>query len=168
MFFVSEPLPAREIVSRLEGRPSMLPLLSFSTAFSPSLFLSRMQVTARFWCHNLHSRVFPCLLQSSTVSLHTAYQVVNMHPLVSWMLINEVSVAHVIQTCLLTEQRYILLTHSLFVVLTKQKAIAITMTGFPAPCPDFIYSCACKKSVVHVRASIRFIARALSASIIEL
>ena len=43
-FFVSEPLPAREIVSRLEGRPSML--LSFSTAFLLQSNLSRMQVTA--------------------------------------------------------------------------------------------------------------------------
>ena len=40
----------------------------------PSLLrsnLSRMQVTARFRCYSLHSRVFPCLLQSSSVSPHS-------------------------------------------------------------------------------------------------
>ena len=53
LFFVSEPLPAREIVSRLEGRPSML--LSFSTAFSPL-------------CYSLISQECRSLLDSSVVA----------------------------------------------------------------------------------------------------
>ena len=103
-FFVSELLPAREIVSRLEGRPSnacppSLPLHTLTSLIpfllclcvdclimhtSGNNILSRMQVTAGLRCHSLHSRVFPCLLQSSTVSLHTAYCTRHTH-LVSWI-----------------------------------------------------------------------------------
>ena len=111
-FFVSEPLPAREIVSRLEGRPSNA-CPSPCPSLPPSLFLlytltslilcfpfcyvsvvdclimhtsgnnilSRMQVTARFRCYSLHSRVFPCVLQSSSVSLHTQHIVPDTHTL---------------------------------------------------------------------------------------
>ena len=61
--------------------------------------------------------VFFSLLQC----VHTQHNV-NMHPPVSWMLINEVSVAHVIHV---TEQKgiYILTNFA----LTKHKAIAITV-----------------------------------------